>query len=433
MAVVLLSLSAASCGRLANGCGREVDPEEPSVRERFRELRGTSGPATGRWGALRANDADESVETQIRQLEALGYASGTKTAPDLVGVTVHVTKEAQSGLNFYTAGHAPEAILMDMNGRVLHRWSRSFWQIWPEDETAKASDEGTQHWRRAHLFPNGDVLVICEGLGLAKLDARSNVIWARRNGSHHDLEVLPNGDIAVLAREAKIIERIDSRRPTLEDFVVILDPRGREKARYSVLEAFERSEQYRSILEESSRQWGDLFHTNSIEALDGQFVARNPAFEDGSFLLSSRHLDTVFVLDPENNEVEWALQADFDAQHDARLLDDGSVMLFDNSGRGRYSSVRVYDPTTKALTWEYTGSPNRPFYTRFCGASQRLANGNTLITESDNGRAFEVTANGTLVWEFYNPHRAGENDEYIATLFQVERYPSGYARWLASD
>lgn len=433
MAALLLSLTAVSCGRLANGCGDDTEPEEPSVRERFRELRGTAGPSAGRWGTLRAQEADERVETQIRQLEALGYASGTKTAPNLAGVTVHVTDEAQPGLNFYTAGHAPEAILMDMNGTVFHRWSRNFWDIWPEDKEAKASDEGTQHWRRAHLFSNGDVLVICEGLGLAKLDAGSNVIWARRNGAHHDLDILPNGDIAVLAREARIIERIDSRRPTLEDFVLILDSRGREKARYSVLEAFERSAQYRGILESSSRQWGDLFHTNSIEVLDGRFVEHNPAFEDGSFLLSSRHLDAVFVLDSENQEVAWVLQGDFEAQHDARLLDDGLVMLFDNSGRGRYSSVRVYDPTTKTLRWEYTGSSNRPFYTRFCGASQRLANGNTLITESDNGRAFEVTAGGKLVWEFYNPHRAGDDDEYIATLFQVDRFPLGYAKWLSAE
>ena len=35
---------------------------------------------------------------------------------------------------------------------------------------------------------------------------------------------------------------------------------------------------------------------------------------------------------------------------------------------------------------------------------QRLANGNTLITESVNGRAFEVTADGRIVWEFLAPH-----------------------------
>jgi hypothetical protein len=32
-----------------------------------------------------------------------------------------------------------------------------------------------------------------------------------------------------------------------------------------------------------------------------------------------------------------------------------------------------------------------------------LPNGNTLITNSGSGRAFEVTAEGKIVWEFANP------------------------------
>ena len=37
------------------------------------------------------------------------------------------------------------------------------------------------------------------------------------------------------------------------------------------------------------------------------------------------------------------------------------------------------------------------------GAAQRLPNGNTLITESERGRVFEVTPQKEIVWEFWNP------------------------------
>ena len=37
------------------------------------------------------------------------------------------------------------------------------------------------------------------------------------------------------------------------------------------------------------------------------------------------------------------------------------------------------------------------------GNSQRLPNGNTLITESSFGRFFEVTREGEVVWEYVNP------------------------------
>lgn len=37
------------------------------------------------------------------------------------------------------------------------------------------------------------------------------------------------------------------------------------------------------------------------------------------------------------------------------------------------------------------------------GAAQRLPNGNTLVTESHHGRAFELDPNGEIVWEFHAP------------------------------
>jgi hypothetical protein len=37
------------------------------------------------------------------------------------------------------------------------------------------------------------------------------------------------------------------------------------------------------------------------------------------------------------------------------------------------------------------------------GGVQRLPNGNTLITESDPGYAFEVTPEGETVWKWANP------------------------------
>ena len=60
-------------------------------------------------------------------------------------------------------------------------------------------------------------------------------------------------------------------------------------------------------------------------------------------------------------------------------------------------------------------------YTKNCGTNQRLANGNTLVTESENGRAIEVTPRGQIVWEYINPERAGPHGTLIATLFEVER------------
>ena len=48
-------------------------------------------------------------------------------------------------------------------------------------------------------------------------------------------------------------------------------------------------------------------------------------------------------------------------------------------------------------------SPEK-FFSALIGSNQRLPNGNTLITESDKGHVFEITREGKIVWEFYNPN-----------------------------
>ena len=53
-----------------------------------------------------------------------------------------------------------------------------------------------------------------------------------------------------------------------------------------------------------------------------------------------------------------------------------------------------------------------------------LANGNTLITNSDSGQVFEVTSDGKIVWEFINSHLDGEGRP--ATIVRMKRYDTGF-------
>jgi hypothetical protein len=71
------------------------------------------------------------------------------------------------------------------------------------------------------------------------------------------------------------------------------------------------------------------------------------------------------------------------------------------------------DPIAGEIVWEYRATPPPSFYSRSRGANQRLANGNTLITESDKGRAFEVTPEGEIVWEFLNPELTAKREPAV--------------------
>jgi hypothetical protein len=309
---------------------------------------------------------------------------------------------------------------MDRDGKVLHRWRQPLRRLWPDlardPEMAKL-----EYWRRAWLFPNGDLLGIYEGLGIVKLDARSHVLWARRGGFHHDLQVMPDGRIWVLDRDGKVIPRINPKEGVLEDFVTVLSPQGEVVKRVSILRAFERS-RFASLLGRMERA-GDIFHTNTLEVLDGRFVNRDPAFRKGDVLLSVLKLDTIAVLDPDHGEIVWARTGSWRRQHQPTFLDDGNLLVFDNRGPGQEKSrVIEMDPLTGRVVWQY----DRDLFSKTLGSCQRLPNGNTLITESENGRALEVTRGGRVVWELYNPNRAGEHKELVAVLFEVIRLPEAF-------
>jgi len=368
-------------------------------------------------------ELNSEQRSAIERLSSIGYVGGTRIATK-AGVTLHETDRAQTGLNFFSSGHAPEAVLMDMDGAVVHRWHRGFFELWP-DSTESPHNPDTRWWRRCHLLPNGEVLAIFEGLGIAELDHESNVVWANANGAHHDLAVLPDGGIYVLTREAHIVPWYDPEQPVLEDFVSLLDSRGEEQSRFSLLEAFEQSEQRGVWRDGGSRpgRRGDVFHTNSLEVLDGRLADRDPAFARGNLLLSMLKLDAIAVVDPRTRRVVWARTGVFRRQHDPSILPNGNLLLFDNVGLGERSRVLELDPLSLETVWSYEGSDTRPFYSEKLGASQRLSNGNTLITESDGGRAFEVTPGGEIVWEFHNPHRTGDSGDLVARISEMRRLP----------
>jgi hypothetical protein len=392
-------------------------------------------PPDGRWREVAPYDGfgqqaltEEQIE-EMERLRSIGYLTGSRPPGLVTGVTIYDPSRAFEGLNFYTSGHFPGAVLMDMNGKVLHTWERSFSDVWP-DKQADAVSENAQYWRYAHLFDNGDVLAIFEGYGLVKLDKDSNVLWSHYGGEHHDLKVLGDGTICVLTRHPSLDPRIDPEHPVMEDFVTFLTSDGKEIRSISILQALARS-RYARLLQ-GRQPWGDVLHTNAVDVLDGKLSGVHRALRPGNVLVSMRTLSILAVVDMDTGLIDWALAGSWRMQHDPSVLDNGRILMFDNNGNEDMSRVIEVDPADGGVTWEYKPENPNDFYSQMCGAAQRLPNGNTLATESDAGRVIEITHDRDIVWEYRNPERAGENDQFVATLFEMTRlspdFPIGWLR-----
>ncbi|HEX7036772.1 MAG TPA: arylsulfotransferase family protein [Pseudomonadales bacterium] len=360
------------------------------------------------------------------------------------GVTVHVPGRAQPGLTLFTSGHGPSALLIDLQGRIVHEWKRPFRDVW--DESSPVRDpvpEKQIYFEKAHVFPNGDLLAVYVGIGdtpwgygLVKLDRHSNVIWKNLARFHHDVDVTEDGRIFGLTHRFRD-EPVDGfpnlRPPVLEDRLVELTPGGEVRREISLLEAVTRSRYARKLYRILPGSLWDPLHTNAVDVLDEARAAalarKVPQAAPGQVLLSFRELDggTVALLDLEREDIVWALSGSWKSQHDPDILPNGNILLFDNLSNfsdGGESRVVEVDPSHGGVVWSYEGSPEKPLRSYWRSAQQPLANGNVLITESQGARLLEVDRRGEIVWEYVNPVRARQRPTQVAIVNWATRIDS---------
>ena len=390
---------------------------------------------TGRWNKVDPDNVDEELEKKreaIKNIAVLPYLQGVEPAKGPSNVTVYNKQKAFNGLNLYNSAHKPSATLMDMEGNVIHEWGLGYDDIWPDDN--KFDDKGRFHqyfWRKVHLLPNGDLLAIFEGIAIIKIDKNSNLIWENKCRAHHDIYVDKNGDIYTLTKKrSKPHYNPDMNDTNVEDFITVLSPDGETKKKVSLLDCLHKSN-YFPLLDIDTG--GDIFHTNALQIIDGLNSDASPILKNRLILISLRHLHMIALVDLESERFTWALTGMWKYQHDPVLLDNGNILVFDNRGNIIYSNVFEFNPLTHEIVWEYKGDSKNPFFIKTCGTNQRLANGNTLITESNKGRAFEVTPDKEIVWEFLNPNRAGRKRELIASLFEMVRIDPGELEFIDID
>jgi hypothetical protein len=378
----------------------------------------------GKWRKLRPKAREQLTEEQqqvIAQLEAIGYADGTREVKVTTSLTVFDEARATPGYNLYNSGHAAVAVLTDLRGEVLHTWQSSFAEAFP-GTSLNRRDPGVNHWRRVELGANGDLYAIFEGRGVVRLSRDSEVRWSVQNRAHHDLAVQPDGGVIVLAREGDVIPEVHATKPVLRDYLEFLNNEGEITRRVDLLTALLDSP-FASTFKGVGKKAGDVFHTNSFVVLGEQAARLHSEFQPGRVLLSMRNLDALAVLDLNTERFVWVHRGEYAKQHDATVRDDGKLMLFDNSGKPGTSRVLVYELPGMKLAWSYQGTAEAPFRSPTLGTVQALPTGNLLVTESEGGRAFELSPEGEIVWELYNPNRAGESGEFIAALFEVVRLP----------
>ena len=227
----------------------------------------------------------------------------------------------------------------------------------------------------------------------------------------HDFTELPDGTLAVL-RLSKLppdlAARIPGGIPNSEldgqvwgNQIVEVDPAThQERVVFDIADAW--------LPEDHPipdfMQRAEWTHGNSIF-----YTPSDPLTHQEAYVVSFRTVSTILLVSRATGEIIWSYGGPWvlDQQHDATLLPNGHVLLFDDGqylrGAPSASKVLEIDPQTDTIAWSYSGYGivGANFYSAITGGAQRLPNGNTMATLGTKGQLMEVTANGEVVWDYH--------------------------------
>jgi hypothetical protein len=371
-------------------------------------------------GSLPSDDA-------VERLAALGYLTGYQKPTTEAGVRTYSEPDVSNGYNLYTSGHAPVAVLMDLEGKVLHEWRYD-----PRREPSltevrtRKTRRGLKYIRKVHLYPSGDLLALFDWGGIVKLDKASQKLWFHAGAFHHDIDVQSDGTIYTLDESKAEAPALGRGTRIRDNSVVVLNAEGQVRRAVSLWSCFQNTYPASRIQELLKHDGADVFHTNSVDVIERDLSRYHPALKKGRVLVSMRTPSLLLVVDLEAQKVSLVLEGSWKHQHDAHLQDDGRIFFFDNEGEPQASRILELAPPRWDIAWSYSGDPPTSFYSKLQGTVQRLPNGNTLITESARGRVVEVDRRKKIVWEFVSPHRDTDDQELMAVLLDVQRIDKGF-------
>ena len=337
------------------------------------------------------------------------------------GLTACDPERASPGYTLYAplSGNG-EVYLLDANGEVAHRWQMPYppglyGYLLPNGNLfygGKVRDDGGWDLFEAMKRFKGGIML--------EADWDGNILWEHRDPCHHhDARRTESGGCLYMT-----VERMDDAQAAkiqggqpgtdangmYADVLVEVDAGGNRIWEWHAAEHLD-PDKHVITFNDLRDEWS---HGNTVVPLPNDRV-----------MFSFRNISTVGIIDKATGNIEWQIGDETLAQqHDPSLLDNGNVLIYDNGSHSRHnplpaSRVIEVDTATNEIVWEYRDNPPFNFFSAYISGARRLPNGNTLITEGQPGRIFQVTPAGEVVWEYINPHFAPNEQGYVVE----QRFP----------
>jgi hypothetical protein len=289
-----------------------------------------------------------------------------------------------------------------------------------------------------------------------EMDQQGRVVWRysdKERSLHHDAERMANGNTTLVCSKDLNLPAI-SKRTLTDDCLIEVDPSGKVVWEWQTADHFDEFEFPNDVKAEILNGYGnrargfDWAHMNGASPIPESAGHADPRFKPGNFIVSYRYINTLAVVDRDTKKIVWKSVNLTIGQHNPHFLPGGvqgtgHVLVFDNgnvdpgtnprhTGGRPNSRVLEINPVDMSIAWEYNAEKsNRPiwsFFSHYISGAQRLPNGNTLICEGSNGRIFEVTPAGEIVWEYVNPFASLTGKIPNNTIFRAAKVPENWLK-----
>jgi hypothetical protein len=373
--------------------------------------------------------------------------------------------DAYNGYTLFNSFGSNSTYLIDNCGTKVFEWNSNH----APGAVVYLLEDG--HLLRTNRLDSTSITIGGYGGRIEILDSNSSVIWQYEVNSdstiaHHDVAILPNGNILILAVElisgqkaddfgSQVIadrysEMILEVNPSINQIVWewhawdhLIQDIDSTKVNYGTIsEDPGRININYAFLEDGSDP--DWIHANSIDYnadLD-QIMLNSPHFNEFWIIdhstTTAQAADSIGGFSGKGGDIlyRWgnaqaynrgdSTDQIFEFQHDAHwipsgLPDEGKIMVFNNGQDRGYSSVDILEPPLDTsnlnnyhlnidptpygpfeLYWSYSDSVN--FYSPKISGVQQLQNGNVFICSGQQGRLFEIRhQTDAVVWEYIIP------------------------------
>ncbi|NTX21301.1 aryl-sulfate sulfotransferase [Burkholderia cepacia] len=383
------------------------------------------------------------------------------------GVTKYMPDKAYNTYVIYD-GRDGKTHLIDMNGNEVHTWNYTGFPSEIIDPAlingqkghaflqVSSTDLGAMHGTSAGAFHNKEI---------GEVDWDGKVVWrwgtqapSGEAAQNHDWIKLPGGNVISLSTIRHAVPGFKNPKQA-EQVLYEINPEGKIVWKWVASEHLKEMgfddkaiELIQSGYSNSGSSAGFLMINNVRRVGENKwFDGGDKRFAPDNLIFDSREGNVIGIIDKQTGKVVWHMGPTYDekgrhpmarilgdeklprpvdqisGQHDVHLIPKGlpgagNLLVFDNQGPAGFPQVRSamvrgsrvleIDPIKQEIVWQYRGTDSGrdawTFDSAFISSARRLPNGNTLIDEGMNGRFFQITPQGEIVWEYVSPNFADE-------------------------